>query len=218
MATRAKGDLIGVHIRTDDGLTSGPTTLLDEHRALLEGLGGTYHEIVGSEIPTALTRFARAEHATQIILGATGRSRWRELTHGSVINSVIRASGDMDIHVISEDSEDEHRTPLVRPHVLRSPLPIRRLIAGWTIGLVGLPVLTLVLVGLRDHVDLPGDLMIYLLLIVATATVGGIGPAVFTAIVSALAVNWFFTPPIHTFTISDTGNGLASSPSWWSVW
>ena len=62
MATRAKGDLIGVHIRTDDGLTSGATTLLDEHRALLEGLGGTYHEIVGSEIPTALTRFARAEH------------------------------------------------------------------------------------------------------------------------------------------------------------
>ncbi len=209
MASRAKGELIGVHIRSDDGLAGSPASLLDQHRSLLEGLGGTYHEIVGSDIPTALTRFARAEHATQIVLGASRRSRWRELTQGSIINSVIRASGDMDIHVISEDAENEHAVPLLRRRALRSQLSVRRRMAGWTIGAVGLPVLTLVLANLRPHIDLPGDLMMYLLLILGTATVGGIGPALVTAIVSGFVVNWFFTPPLHRFSVAGTGNGLA---------
>ena len=59
MATRTRGDLVGVHVRPSDGLAAGPSALLDEHRELLEGLGGEYHEIAGADVATALTDFAR---------------------------------------------------------------------------------------------------------------------------------------------------------------
>src|SRR5436190_17799322 len=54
MATRTRGDLIGVHVRPSDGLAEDPTVRLEEHRALLEGLGGAYHEVSGADIATAL--------------------------------------------------------------------------------------------------------------------------------------------------------------------
>ncbi|HEY4375850.1 MAG TPA: histidine kinase, partial [Acidimicrobiales bacterium] len=75
IAARAKGDLVGVHVRTDDGLAAARTSQLEEHRRLLEDLGGTYHEVVGSEVRKALVHFAHAEHGTQLVLGATRRSR-----------------------------------------------------------------------------------------------------------------------------------------------
>src|SRR5207248_4399594 len=95
IAQRAHGDLLGVHIVGDEGLASGGG-LLGEHRDLLEDMGGEYHEVSGSDVGAALVDFARAENATQIVLGASHRSRWAELTKGSIINRVIRSSGPID--------------------------------------------------------------------------------------------------------------------------
>jgi two-component system sensor histidine kinase KdpD len=76
-------------------------------RRLLEELGGEYREVTGSDVGAALVDFARAENATQIVLGASRRSRWQELTPGSVINRVIRRSGPIDVHVISADADHD---------------------------------------------------------------------------------------------------------------
>ncbi len=101
MAARSHADLVGVHVRTSDGLESGGEGLLDRHRALLDELDGRYAEVTGTDTADALVRFAQAENATQLVLGASGRSRWAELTRGSVINRVLRQSGPIDVHVIS---------------------------------------------------------------------------------------------------------------------
>ena len=70
-------------------------------RKLLEGLGGEYHEIVGSDIAQALTDFARTENCTQLVIGASARPRWKEvLGGGSVVQRVVRRSGGIDVHVI----------------------------------------------------------------------------------------------------------------------
>src|SRR5690349_10292442 len=101
MARRAKGDLVGVHVRPTDGLADRPSELLAQHRALLTDLDGTYQEIAGSDVGEALAGFAEAERATQIVLGASRRSRWSELTHGSIVSRVLRATDRIDVHVIS---------------------------------------------------------------------------------------------------------------------
>ena len=101
IAQRAHGELLGVHVRADDGLVGGSETL-DHQRRLLEEMGGIYHETAGNDIAAALVEFARAENATQLVLGASQRSRWAELTRGSVINRVVRLSGHIDVHVISQ--------------------------------------------------------------------------------------------------------------------
>ncbi len=208
MAIRAKGELLGVHVRAGDGLADDSPALLDAHRRLLEDLGGTYHEVVGTEVAAALTSFAEAERATQLVLGASHRSRWRELTRGSVINAVARRTGGFDLHVISHDtSEDGPALP--RASARTVGLSARRRLAGWLIVLLGVPLVTLALIPARGDLELSGDLMAFLMLVVLASTVGGIGPGITAAVAGSVALNWFFTQPIHTFTISETENVAA---------
>lgn len=63
------GDLIAVHVTAEDGLHGSSPGLLVQQRELVEKLGGTYHQIVGEDISDALISFARANNATQIIVG-----------------------------------------------------------------------------------------------------------------------------------------------------
>ena len=62
--------------------------------------------MTGNDIAAALVEAARAENATQIVLGATNRSRWHEIVNGSIINRVVRLSGLIDVHVISERPDE----------------------------------------------------------------------------------------------------------------
>jgi two-component system sensor histidine kinase KdpD len=214
MAQRSKADLLGVHVQATDGLVGASGGLLDEHRKLLADLGGEYHEVIGADVARALTQFARAENASQLVLGATHRNRWSELTRGSIINAVLRESGGIDVHVISEDGDagDAAASPVEVSLVRRRRRPrlsTRREVAGWLLALLGIPLLTLILVPLRTHVNLSTDMLLFLVLVVVVAVVGGLWPAVAAAIIASLAVNWFFTEPIHTFTIAEGQNLVA---------
>ena len=209
MARRSHGELIGVHVRRGDGLTEGPNALLDAHRQLLDDLGGTYHEVVGTEVAEALAGTARSLEATQLVLGATRRSRLAEVFTGSVINKAIRLSGSIDVHVISTDGDDGPRQlPSVRSS-RRSPLPRRRRIAGWALALVGIPALTALLLIGHESLELPTILLLNLLLVAAVGAIGGLRPAVVAAVVSAQTVNWYFTEPLETFWIDDSGQFVA---------
>ena len=75
--------------------------------------------------------------------------------------------------------------------------------------MAGLPALTALLVALRAHLNLSDDLLIYLVAVVAVTVVGGFWPAVFAAVAACLLLNWYFTAPLHTFTIAEPKNLLA---------
>src|SRR5690606_15816801 len=143
MAMRSKADLLGVHISVGDGLSGVSNELLVEHRRLLEGRGGAYHGEVGADIASTLLSFARAHAATQVALGSSRRSRWAELVRGSVINRVVRASGPIDVHVISQEDEAGELPALVRRRP--SALSRQRQVAGLVTTVVGVPLLTLVM-------------------------------------------------------------------------
>lgn len=210
MAQRAKGELLGVHIRTHDGLAGPASGQLASHRVLLGELGGRYHEVVAADPTAGLLGFARAEHATQLVLGHSERSRWAHIARGSVINKLIRQSGDIDVHVISTraDRGEQIRLPKTRRRAALS-LPLHRQILGWSIAAIGLPLLTFALAHLRGQVTLPGDLLLYLALVVGVSAAGGTWPGLGAAIAADLSANWFFIPPVHTFTIGDTDNVVA---------
>jgi two-component system sensor histidine kinase KdpD len=212
MAQRGHGDLIGVHIRPSDGLASDAPVLLDRHRTLLADLGGQYHEVVGTDIGETMLGFARRENATQLVLGASKRSRWSELVRGSVINKVIRAAGEIDVHVISDleaEPEELELLPRLPRSRRRATLAPRREAAGWALAAIGIPLLTLLLAQFRADLNLPSDMLLYLLLVCAVAAVGGWRPAVTAAIAASLTVNYYFTEPKYTFTISELENTLA---------
>lgn len=203
MAARARGDLLAVHVVSQDGLAGDAAEQLGEQRRLVEELGGLYREVVGTDVGVALVQAARSLNATQIVLGATRRSLLAELTRGSVINRVIRASGiGLDVHVISRLDTDDTRPTVTS--VSRVPAVSRRRLAlGLVVGCALLPAITAILTALRPHVSLGGTLLTYLLAVVVISAVGGVWPALVSAVAAFLIANWYFTPPIHTFTISE---------------
>jgi two-component system, OmpR family, sensor histidine kinase KdpD len=210
IAQRSKGELVAVHVVPQDGLAAPAAELLDEQRVLVEELGGTYHEVVGADVGEALLDAARSLNVTQIVMGATRRSRWQRLTRGSVIGRVIRESGvAIDIHVISHP-EARSEEAFIVPRTRRpSALPRHRQLLGTLLAAVGLPLLTLLLAQLRDPLELPSVMLVFLLFVTAVAAVGGLWPGLGAAVAAFLLVNWFFIEPHHTFTIDEAEDVLA---------
>ena len=52
-------------------------------------------------------------------------------------------------------------------------------------------------------------LLLFLLLVAGISAVGGLWPALAAAVAGFLLVNWYFTPPLYTFTIGEGENILA---------
>jgi two-component system sensor histidine kinase KdpD len=134
----------------------------------------------------------------------------QRITRGSVIGKVIRESGvGIDVHVISHpagEAEDAFVVPRTRRP---EALPRRRQLLAGVLAAVGLPALTWVLAQFRDEIELPSVLLLFLLFVVVVSAVGGLLPALATAVVASILVNWYFVEPIHTLTIDEPENILA---------
>jgi two-component system, OmpR family, sensor histidine kinase KdpD len=202
------GDLLAVHVARSDGLTGASPATLEAQRRLVESLGGAYHQITGDDVPEALLDFARGENATQLVLGASRRSWLTTVLTGPGIGArTIHGSGDIDVHIVTH-AQMGRRWVLPRP---RGGLSRRRRIYGFAVTAVLAPVLTVLLAMDRGRINLLSDALTYLLLVVAVALAGGIYPAVVAAVVTSLLLNFYFIPPLHTFTIAGTNNVLALS-------
>src|ERR1700742_1896380 len=202
------GDLLAVHVSRSDGLTGADPGALAGQRRLAESLGGTYHQVVGDSIPDALLTFARAENATQLVLGASRRSWLQAMLTGPGIGArTIRGSGDIDVHIVTHQQMGRGRGLLPRA---RGSLTLRRRLAGYLLAAVFAPVATVVLAAAgRDNVNLTSDALTFLIGVILVALVGGFIPALLEAVAGSLLLNWFFAPPIHQFTIADANNAWA---------
>jgi two-component system sensor histidine kinase KdpD len=208
VAERIQGaDLLAVHVVPTDGLTGPANAGLSAQRTLVQSLGGSYHQIAGDDVATALLQFAQAENTTQIVLGATRRS-WlaSALTGGGVAARVIRDSGPIDVHLVSHERA-AGPTPLLMPH--RRGLGLRRSMTGVALASVLLPALTLMLTALREHLTLSSDLLAYLLAVILVALIGGLYPALATAVAAILLATYYFTPPVHTLAIANPNDIVA---------
>ncbi|MDT4938597.1 MAG: two-component system, OmpR family, sensor histidine kinase KdpD, partial [Pseudonocardiales bacterium] len=207
IAARGVGaDLAAVHVSRSDGLVGAGSAGLESQRLLVESLGGTYHALIGDDVPKAVLEFARSTDATQIVLGASRRRWWAAAVAGpGTGQTVTRLSGAIDVHIVGHDYAG-------RGFRLPNPgygLTRERRIAGLATALVLLTVATVVLVAVRHDVGLAADLSIYLLTVVITSVVGGFWAALPAAVAGSLLLNFFFTPPLHTLTIADRDNVVA---------
>jgi two-component system, OmpR family, sensor histidine kinase KdpD len=203
IAGRAGGELIGVRVVTQDGLRAGDEPVhLDRQKRLLAELGGDYHEVVAGDAAGGLVDFARSEHATQLVLGASHRSRWQELTRGSVISSVIRKAGEVDVHVIATGRDESPDVLPPRPRAALSAVTRRRRIAAWLTLVIGAPLITAVLLPVRDDLELSTALFAYLALAVAVAATGGLLPGLTAAAVGFVIGDIVFVEPYGTLRIA----------------
>ncbi|MFD5975022.1 MULTISPECIES: sensor histidine kinase [Streptomyces] len=203
----AGGEVLAVYISRSDGLTSASPKELAVQRTLVEDLGGSFHHVIGEDIPSALLEFARGVNATQIVLGASRRSSWQYAFGPGVSATVARESGpDLDVHIVTHDAVGRGRG---LPKRQRSRLGGPRLVAGWLAGVAGPLLLTLVLTSMGGGTGLANEMLLFMAVTVGAALLGGMWPALASATVGSLLLNWYFTPPVHTWTIADPENVFA---------
>ncbi|MFI8419476.1 ATP-binding protein [Streptomyces sp. NPDC085479] len=203
----AGGEVLAVYIARSDGLTAASPKELAVQRTLVEDLGGTFHHVIGDDIPTALLEFARGVNATQVVLGSSRRRTWQYVLGPGVGQTVARESGpDLDVHIVTHGEVAKGRgLPVARG----ARLGRSRLIAGWLVGVAGPVALALLLTHTDADLGLANDMLLFLALTVASALLGGFLPALASAAAGSLLLNWFFTPPIHRITIADPLNIVA---------
>jgi two-component system sensor histidine kinase KdpD len=206
----AGSDLLAVHVARSDGLTGTSPKELAAQRALVESLGGTYHSVVGDDIPEALLQFARAENATQLVLGVSRRGRMERFLSGFGIGeTVVEGSGDIDVHMVTHETSAAGSGPFFAlRRALRLPESERRW-AGPVLGLVVPILLTLVLANLRTRVNLVSDVLVMLVGVVLVARLGGLLSALLTAVTASLLLNYYFIPPFYRLTIAEGNNIIA---------
>lgn len=206
IAQRAAGsELLAVHVLATDGLPSAPPARIAEQRRLVESLGGTFHTVVGEDVPSAVVDFARGVNASMIVVGVSRRSRWREAVRESNGTEIARLAGMVDVHLVTHERARAGTRRTGRGSALSGP----RRTAGWVVALLGPVLLTVLLSTMRELVSLPTELMLFLALTVLVALIGGLWPAIVSAIVGFLLLNWFFTMPTGRLTIAEPENALA---------
>jgi two-component system sensor histidine kinase KdpD len=204
-ARSSGGQLYAVHVTSADGLAEADPAALQAQRGLVETLGGSYHQVVADQIPTALVEFARSMNATQLVIGVSRRSRVESILGGAGIGaSVIRLAGDIDVHIVSHAQAGKRRLPAVG-----GALSLRRRVIGLALALGGLPLVTWLLASFRSPDSITSDVLAYQLFVVIVALVGGIWPALLAAAGAGILLDYFFVAPLHTITISEPLHLLA---------
>ncbi len=203
IGSRARGaDLLAVHVTRNDGLVAGNYANLAQQRTLVENLGGTYHQVVAADIAEGLLDFARGVNATELVLGVSRRGRFSQLLSRGVGVTTTNGSGPIDVHLVTHEQVNRGRGPVLPD----TALSLHRRAAGFAAAVGGLLILTLLLTHLRSERSLPSDIMLYLAAVVIVALIGGLYPALFAAVLGSLLLNFYFTPPLHRFTIADHEN------------
>ncbi|WP_157007375.1 ATP-binding protein [Agromyces laixinhei] len=207
IASRSSGgELIAVHVTNPDGMRARHPGALDRQRGLVEQLGGTFHQVVGEDVPRALVDFARAANATQLVIGVSRRSRLAAAFTGPGIGAtVIRESGDIDVHIVTHAAAGSGFS-LPR---LGGALSRRRMLFGFAVALAAGPLLSWLLVTFHTESSITSDVLAYQLLVIVVALIGGIWPGLFAAVLSGLTLNVLFVEPRFTLTISDPRQFLA---------
>jgi two-component system sensor histidine kinase KdpD len=177
---------------------------------LAEALGGEAITVPGGDrgsIADDVIGFAQANNITQIIIGKSSRSRWFEILHGSVVHDLVRRSGNISVHVIA--GEELARDPIPKKTVRTAegaapsdPRPYAAALAAAAAAL-GVGQLIQPVLGI-ENVDL-----VFLTAVVGVAVRYGLWPSLLATVASSLCYNFFFLPPIYTFTITDPTNVAA---------
>ncbi|MFM2415332.1 MAG: hypothetical protein RL385_55 [Pseudomonadota bacterium] len=200
MAAGMNADFLAAWVATTSRppLPDAQAKKLEENLALAESLGARVVRLSGSDVATPLLRYARAQNVTRLVIGKPAHARLYDRLRGSLLDAVVRASGDIDVHVISGDAAEAVRAVASDESPSGPPSPRGFLLAAATVGVV-----TAAGALLRRLFGIPDVEMLYLLGVTLTALRFGMGPSLFAAALSVAAYDFFFVPPLHTFAVGD---------------
>lgn len=203
IASRSSAELIVVHVVRGDGLAGVSAPEMGKVRKLAASIGASLHSVVGDDVPSTLLEFARASNATQLVLGTSRRSRWARIVDEGIGAAVVQQSGSIDVHMVTHGEASRPR------RWLPSGSPPRRLLA-WIAAVLVPSVAALIMWLINSRFEVGGESALFFIVVLLVALLGGVAPAVLSALISGLLLNYFFTPPVRSFTIAEPDNFITT--------
>jgi len=192
---QAEWHAVHVDVTGSAPLASEDRDRIEGHLALAESLGGEVARLGGRSVAEAVLAIARERGVTRIVAGKPTHGRWRDRLLGSLLDDLIRDSGDIEIHVIAPVDD-------IPPRAAAAP---GRRIASFVPGAVAVAGATALGAAAGNRLALPDDAMLYLFAIMIAA-LGGRGPGIAAAALAVAAYDFFFIPPHFTFAVYDVQN------------
>jgi two-component system sensor histidine kinase KdpD len=200
---------ISIETRRSLQLSDAQRDQLADTLRLAESLGGEAITIPAVErrIADDVVNFAQANNVTQIIIGKSTRSRWFEIVQGSVVHDLVRRAGNISVNVIKGDElpSEKPAKPAVQTAARAEPFNPRPYLMALLISAIGLGAAALI----KPHFGIENVDLVFLTAVVVVAVRYGLWPSLLTSLIASLAYNFFFLPPIYTFTITDPTNVIA---------
>ncbi len=211
--TRRVADRLGAHwtaIYVETAryhrLTEAERDRIAESLRLAEKLGAETLTIPGRRIADDLVAYAQANNVTQIIIGKSSRSRWFELLHGSVVHELVGRAGSIGVQVVAGEVEPaspgEKPVSTLAAQDAFDPVP-------YLVSLLFVAGALAAGLALKQVLAVSSLSLVFLTGVLASAIRYGLFPSLFACFASVLAYNFFFLPPLYTFTISDPENVVA---------
>nr|WP_193466296.1 sensor histidine kinase KdpD [Mycobacterium novum] len=195
IASKAGGELLVLHV-LGDGDSGAPAPRVGKIRQLAISLGASLHTVIGDDVPAALLEFARDVNATQLVIGSSRRSRWARILDEGVGAAVVQQSGDIDVHIVTdEDTKPNFRSVSISPRERRA--------VSWLAAVAVPCVMCAIVVGWLDRYLDTGQSALFVVGVLVVALLGGIAPAVLSALLSGVLLNYFLLAPRRDFTIAE---------------
>ena len=197
---------ISIETRRSLQLTDEQRDRLADTMRLAETLGAEALTIpgVGRRIADDVISFAHANNVTQIIIGKSTRSWWFELMRGSVVHDLVRRAGNISVNVIAGDDQGIAKTA-VQTAARQEPFDARPYLMALLFVAIGLVAARVIQPAFGiENVDL-----VFLTAVVSVAVRFGLWPSLLASVAASLCYNFFFLPPVYTFTITDPTNVAA---------
>ncbi|MCV7227834.1 sensor histidine kinase [Mycolicibacterium komossense] len=202
IASKSSAELMVVHVVRGDGLAGVSAPMMGRVRELTSSLDATLHTVVGDDVPTALLDFAREMNATQLVLGTSRRSRWARIFDEGIGARTVQRSSKIDVHMVTHEETSPGFT-------LSSLSPRHRHLLSWLAAVLVPSAICAVTVLLLDSfLGIGGESALFFIGVLVVALLGGIAPAVLSALFSGLLLNYFLVAPRYTFTIAEPDSAI----------
>ena len=199
MAAGLRADWIAVYIEAPTAVKPSESDLgqLADNMRLAESLGAETVTLSGHKASEEIMNYARIRNVTKIIIGKPTHPRWKDKIFGSLLDEVVRGSGDIDVYVISGDTGQSE------PKLAVKPLQPTSDFRGWLLSIGIVAASTGIASLMFPYFNLVDLAMVFLLGIMIVASRTGKGPSLLAALLSVACFDFFFVPPYHTFIVSN---------------
>ena len=206
MADRLRAQWTAIHIETpaDARATEAERDKIAQTLRLAQRLGAAAISIPGEDAALTVAEYAEANHFAHIITAKSVRPHWRDYFSDSFTEKLIRAAGDASVHVVARAKDPQAQN--AADYDNKAAKPSRTELKAYIVSLAYVAAAILVAALLRHVLGVSNLTQVFLIAILASAVTYGLWASLFACLVSVLSYNFFFLPPLYTFTIADPEN------------